>query len=799
MTPEHAKSEPGPPSRVGQQIGRYRVVEAIGAGGMGEVYRAQDPRLDRSVAIKILPPALADDPVALSRFRREAKAVAALSHPNILALHDFDSDGSTHFAVMELLDGETLSQRLSRNAMAWEEAVAVAIAVAEGLAAAHKKGIIHRDIKPDNIFVTRDGQVKMLDFGVARVATDVCADTQTQVTQPGFAIGTIGYMAPEQLRGETASPPADLFSLGCVLYEMITGRKAFSRQNAADTVAAILTSEPAPMADWMAGVPSELDAVVQRCLRKMPADRFQTADELAMNLRQIRDGRLRTAPEGHTLSRLGTAAWIAVVAIMIAGAAAVVGKLGWSPAEYEESLAILPLANQSGDPELDYVSDGITEALINKMSQVRQLKVIARTTAFQYKGRSIDPQAVGRRLKVRRVFTGVLVRTAGNLGVQVDLINVADGAELWGGHYSEQPSSLLDWPETMSAKISENLRLRLNADERKRLSRRQTQNQEAYRLYLLGRYALVRRDWNDPDAVKRALDYFQRAIDQDPLYALAYVGLAETYNVLPQYSSAPAAESRAKAKAAVARALEIDDTVAEGYATLADLAADEWNWVAADDAFRRALALSPGYAVAHQWYAENLDRMGRGDEALGEIRRACELDPLSPAAATSWGAILTDNHRYEQAIEQFRKAMELNPRSAVALVHIAVALLAEKKFAEGLAELDRADALMTGTRVVAALRGYAYAQTGKRQAALDILRKITEPKKPGSASGFATGFDLPILYLGLKDLDRTFDALNESIDQRARLIDHLKVDPLFEPVRSDPRYAALLRRMNLKP
>ena len=387
-----ALPQDNPPSRIGQQIGRYRILGVVGAGGMGEVYRAEDPRLDRQVAIKILPPHLAGDEAALTRFKREAKAVAALSHPNILALHDFDFDGDTHFVVMELLDGETIAKRLLRGPMNWREAVQSAIAVADGLAAAHAKGIVHRDIKPENVFLTRDGQVKILDFGVARIFAGAQSATQTQATQPGLAIGTLGYMAPEQLRGESVGAPADLFSLGCVLFELVTARKAFGGPTAPDIVAAVLTAEPPPITDAAKNVPPAVEQVVRRCLRKDAGERLQSARDAAAELRNVLQGN----SEAAAVSRarwLRPPRWLAAAAVCGAAAGFWLYRSSQPRADFIESLAILPIVNQTGDPALEYVGDGITESLINNMSQLSRVKVIARTTAFSYKRRNLEPQA----------------------------------------------------------------------------------------------------------------------------------------------------------------------------------------------------------------------------------------------------------------------------------------------------------------------------------------------------------------------------------------------------------------------
>ncbi|HXA49627.1 MAG TPA: protein kinase [Candidatus Acidoferrum sp.] len=778
-----------PPSLIGRQIGRYRILGAVGAGGMGEVYRALDPRLDREVAIKILPVRVAEDPGALTRFKREARAVAALSHPNILALHDFDSDQGIHYAVMELLEGETLSQRLSRKPMDWRESVEVAVAVAEGLSAAHKKGIVHRDIKPDNLFLTSDGQVKILDFGIARIPSGAQTVTQTKATLPGLAIGTIGYMAPEQLRGEPVDAPADLFSLGCVLHEMVTGQPLFARDTVPDAVAAILTAEPPPMGASTPNVPLELEDAVQRCLRKQAEERFPSAPDLALALRKILQGGAAAAAPVKSPARWRVALWIAAAVLPIA-AAAVFLRPYFAPATYTESIAILPIANQTGDPGLEYVSDGITESLINSMSQLPRVKVIARTTAFHYKRRDVDAQQAGRELHVRRVLTGRIVRQGDSIGVQVDLINVADGSEVWGQHYDRKLSELV----TLQESISESLQLKLDGSKQKRLTRGRTENQDAYRLYLLGRYSWNQRSAGRKGIVEKAIRYFHEAIAEDPLYAQAYVGLAEAYATLPNYSDVSFEEGVLKGKAAARKALEIDATAYEAYVALASIAGDEWDWAAADKAFRRALELNPGYVTAHQWYAGHLERMGRVKEGLAEFQRAYELDPLSPNVSLGVGALLYDDHQYDRAIEQDRRTLELAPGFGMAYLQIGLNLLAQGKNKEALVEFEHAHERMSPASPFP-LIGYVQARSGNRQAALDMLRQIGDPAKRHRGAAF----DKAVLYLGLGDRDQAFASLNEDVDRHAPLIELVKVDPFFEPLRSDPRFALLLRRMNLTP
>ncbi|HTS27369.1 MAG TPA: protein kinase [Bryobacteraceae bacterium] len=781
------------PSLVGRQLGRYLILGVVGSGGMGEVYRAVDPRLGREVAIKVLPASVSADPIALTRFQREAQAVAALSHPNILALHDLDSDQGILFAVMELLDGETLSKRLARGKIDWREAAQIAAAVADGLSAAHKKRIVHRDIKPDNLFITRDGHVKILDFGIARMPAAAQTVTQTLATKPGLAIGTLGYMAPEQLRGEPVEAPADLFSLGCVLHEMVTGRRLFGRETVPEAIAAILTVEAPPMETAAPGVPQDLEQVVQRCLRKHASERLSSAPDLAVALRKILHGRTAAGPAVEVRARWRLALWIVAAAIPIT-AATLFLRPSFAPAGYADSMAILPIANQSGDPELDYVSDGITEGLINSMSQLSRLKVIASTTASQYKGRKVDPQQAGRELKVRRVLTGRLVRHQDSVGVQVDLVNVADGSEVWGQHYDQKLSELATLQAALCAKIAESLQLKLSGSEQKRLTRGQSDNHEAYRLYLLGRYYWNQRVQGRAGMVEKAIDYFQQAIREDPLYAQAYVGLAEAYATLPGYSNVSAAEGQLKGKASARKALEIDATAFEAYVSLASIAADEWDWPEADKAFRRALELNPGYVTAHLWYGQYLLIIGRAKEGLSEVQRAYELDPLSPAVSVNVCAALYDNHQYARAIEECRKTLELAPGFGISYVHMGLALLMQGKDKEALAEFEHARDAMPAAPPVS-LIGYTQARLGNRQAALDIARQVSDPARRYRG----TAFDMAMLHLGLGDRDAAFRDFGEAIDQRAPLIMELKIDPIFTPLRSDPRYVSLLRRMNLTP
>jgi eukaryotic-like serine/threonine-protein kinase len=553
-------------SLLGCELGPYRILSLLGAGGMGEVYRARDARLEREVAVKVLPEHLAQNPEALLRFQREAKAVAALSHPNILAIHDVGAERGVHFAVMELLEGETLRQRLEHAALPWRKAVEIGVAVTEGLQAAHAKGIIHRDLKPENIFLTNDGQVKILDFGIARVkqmmATPAAA---SELTKTGAVIGTVGYMSPEQLRGQEADAPSDIFSLGCVLYEMVARRRPFVGQSAAETITAIMTEDPPALAATGKEFPLELERVIKRCLEKQASERFQSARYLGFALRAVLNDSGATASAPARLrARLRPAIWIGVAMAVLLFGIAVWSYLRGAGKQAVDSLVVLPLANGSSDPNLEYLSDGITEGIINSVSQLPGLKVVARTTAFRYKGREVDPQAIGRELKVRTVFIGKVTQRGETLSVQADLLDAADGSQLWGEQYHRRVADLIPLQEEIALQIAEKLRLKLTRAEQQRLKKHYPENAEAYLLYLKGDFYYSKLT---PDGARTSIAYFNQALAKDPEYALAYSGLSLAQGLLPE-TDLPGRERCLKAKFYAEKALLLNDELAEAHVAL---------------------------------------------------------------------------------------------------------------------------------------------------------------------------------------------------------------------------------------
>jgi serine/threonine protein kinase/tetratricopeptide (TPR) repeat protein len=759
----------------GARLGPYEIVSPLGAGGMGEVYRARDSRLARDVAIKVLPEHMAGNPTALARFEREARAVAALSHPNILAIHDFGAQEGVVYAVTELLEGETLRARLERAPLGWRKAVDIGVALADGLAAAHAKDITHRDLKPENIFLTSDGRVKILDFGLAR-AGPATADDQTD---PGTVLGTVGYMSPEQVRGEPADARSDIFALGCVLYEMVAGQRAFRRPTAPETMTAILNEDP-PRVGREA--PAELERVIAHCLEKSPPQRFQSAHDVAFALRAVGPG--QAGGLSHTV-------WIAAALAVLLVAAYVY----WlkRPAEAIDSLAVLPFANVGGDPNKEYLSDGITENLINNLSQLPQLRVTARTLAFRYKGPQVDLQKAGRDLRVRAVLTGRVAERDGALNIQADLVNVDDGSQLWGRQYNRRFTDILTLQEEIAREVSEKLGLKRTVEQQKRLAKRSTENTEAYQAYLKGRYYWNRRT---EQTLKRAAEYFQQAIEKDPGYALAYAGLADCYAVYTIFQVEPPRETGPKAHAAATKTLEIDNTLAEAHASLALTKAQyEWDWSGAEREFQRSIDLDPNYPTAHQWYGFYLGATGRAEPAIASIKRAQQLDPLSLIISTTIGFELHLARRYDEAIEQIRKALEMDPSFAVGHWYLGMSYEQKARHGEAIAELQKAFEFSGGNPTELGALGHAYALSGNRQKARQALADLQGLTK----RRYVSPFDTALIYTGLGEKELAFQWLEKAFEDRSWGMVLLKVDPRFDRLRPDPRFGGLLRRMGLEP
>lgn len=788
----------------GRQLGTYEIISLLGAGGMGEVYRARDTKLDRQVAIKVLPPHLASQSEWMLRFEREAKAVAALSHPNILSIYALGRESGTSYAVMELLEGETLRERIKREALPWREAVRIGGAVADGLAAAHAKGIIHRDIKPENIFLTAEGQVKILDFGLARMKPALTSQAKTVTsaefvqTRPGTLMGTIGYMSPEQVRGEEVDAPGDIFSLGCVLMEMISGKRPFQRETAAETMAAILRDEPPPIEESEPDLPEDLVRIVGRCLAKAPADRYQSARDLMLDLRSLltqplTTGRSYAAPASRHLPRRFRPAW-PVAAIGIVLILAALGLWWWkSRATLPplNSLAVMPLVNAGNEPEMAFLSEGISESIIRHLSPLRpKLRVLAHSAVIRYRDREVDPRQLGRELNVRVLLVGSVRRQGDNLLVSVELVDTADNNVLWSEQYQRRRADLQAVQEEISRRISEKLRLNLTGEEQRSLATRETANSEAYYAYLNGRYF-----WNQrsDEGLRKAITYYERAIALDPGYGLAYAGMADAYALLDETGPAQR-EARTKAETLAKKAIELDSRLAEPYATLGFLQMfQSWAWREAEEYFRRSLEADPGYATAHHWYALLLAIDGRFDQALEEIKLAREVDPRSFPINKDHGEILFYARRYSDAIAQLRAAIEADPANDnVPTAHYWI-----RNCYEQLNDLDAAIQELTKTPTppdqIAELReALARRPAAYWQKRLEIGARRARPDQPDGR------IRLVYLLAATGNLDRAMSLLEISVRQDHHDgIMYLKVDPRFDPLRHQERFTALLKEMKL--
>ncbi len=795
----------------GTQLGPYEILSPIGAGGMGEVYRAKDTRLKRDVAIKVLPERLAKDPEALNRFEREAQAVAALSHSNILAIYDVGTEGETSYVVTELLEGETLRERVRRSAIPWRKAIEIGTAIADGLAAAHAKGIIHRDLKPENIFLTLDGLVKILDFGLARmtpaageVSPGKQADTPTMTldTRPGTVLGTVNYMSPEQISGRATDARTDVFSVGCVLHEMVTGSRAFTGKSIAETTTAILRDEPSPIADSGQVIPLELDREITRCLEKKPQQRIQSARDLAFALRDLLSDSGLSKPTGayagpRMRTMFGVPVAVGVVAVVALLLTFNVG--GWrellfgpTATDRIDSLAVLPLKNLSDDPEQEYFADGMTEALIANLGQISGLdRVISHRTVMRYKGTDKSLPEIARELNVDGIVDGSVQRFGDRVLIRVNLIHAPTDRQLWSKSYNSDHRDILTQQNKVARAIAHEIQVKLTPQEQARLAGARLVRPAAHEAYLRGRHW-----WNKRtgEGLNKGIEFFNLAIDNDPDYAMAYAALADAYVLLGYYDLLPPKEACPKAREAAQKALGIDDTLAEAHASLALIkACFEWDWVGAEREFREAVELNPSYPTAHHWYACCLSFVGRHEEAAAEIERAQELDPLSVIISASVGLLDYYARRYDKAIKQLRSTLELDPDFAVARLRLSWVYERKSMDRQAFEEYRRWLALSGfGVEDLANFRS-AYEEsglTGAHQWHLDYLRDE-------STRRYVSAFEFARLHTLLGETDQAFGSLEKAYEERSSWMTALKVDPAFDHLRDDPRFDDLLRRVGL--
>jgi len=767
---------------IGKTVSHYTIIEKLGEGGMGVVYKSEDTKLKRTVALKFLPRELDANEPERARFLQEARAASALNHPNICTVHALGEHEGQQFIDMEFVDGATLRAKMQTSGMKIPDAIAYAIQTGEALQEAHSKGVVHRDVKPENIMVNTKDQIKVMDFGLAKLKGSL------KLTKTSSTIGTLAYMAPEQIEGREVDARSDIFSFGIVLYEMLTGHRPFRGDQEGSVMHCILNDEPESIQKCRPEVSSEVAHILCRALEKEPEDRYQSIQDMLIDLRRARK-------ETSRVSRAHLAAVTGGQPLPSApgapgvrpGAAAHAGEMALELPKQEKSIVVLPFENLSPDPDQEYFSDGLTEEVISDLSKVRILRVISRSSAMAFKGTKTTIPEIARRLNVQYVLEGSVRKAGNSLRITAQLIDARSDAHIWAEKYSGTLDDVFGIQEKVSRAIVEALKLSLTPEEKPR----RPVNPEAHEAYLKGRFYWNKRTGSD---AHRAIKYFDQAIEKDPSYALAYAGLASAYVILPQYALVPAKETMPKAEAAANRALELDATLGEAHAVLGLIKTQfEWDWAGAEREFKRAIELDPSYPTAHHWYSNTLRHLGRFDECLVEIKRAQELDPLSLIISSVVGAALHYMRRYDEAIVQCEKTVELDPGFPGAHSMLGYVYEGQGRFDEAIAEFQKARVLAGSGPVGLADLGEGYARAGRRSEAARILNELLE----FSRQGYSVSCEIAGIYRGLGEKDKTFEWLEKAYQERSDGLPDLKSDPFWDSLRSDPRFTALLKKMGL--
>ncbi len=779
---------------IGQTVSHYRIVERLGGGGMGVVYKAEDLQLGRDVALKFLPEEMARDRQALDRFRREARAASGLNHPNICVIHGVDEHEGQPFIVMELLEGQTLKHGLSERGMNNEQVAKLGMQVAEALVAAHSKGIVHRDIKPANIFVSPEGRVKVLDFGLAKlvpIAGDLSATES--LTQTQAVMGTLPFMAPEQVRGEKVDARADIYSLGAVLYEMATGQRPFREELATRLTDDILHKTPTAPTRLNSELSTRLEEIILKCLEKDAENRYQSAKELLVDLRRLvtPTAAVAVAARRRRLHPAWIAAAVAMALVVLVAGLNVgglrerlLGRAG-PPAVY--TLAVLPLENLSGDPQQEYFADGMTEELISNLAQVGSLRVTSRWSVTRYKKEKKPLPVIARELGVELLVGGSVRRAGDRVRITAQLVDAATDTQLWSETYERSVQDVLALQSELAQAIAKQVRVKLSPNEEVRLASTARVKPEAHEAYLRGVYA-----WNE-GSDQEALQHFQRAIELDPNYAPPYAAEAGAYYFVGLFGVQQPQEAFTRMKEAALKALELDSNLAEAHGSLALVKLHyDWDWPGAEQEFRRALELNPSQADIHHDYAHYLMVVNRPGEWVEESKRAVELNPFDPglAACLAWHDLYA--RQYDQGRDQALKALQLEPTSWWGHMNLGFAYEQKGMFREAIAEFQTAAAAWPNGYALSSL-GHAYAASGNKRKAEQILGQLTEQAK----RGYISPYDLAVLYAGLADKEKAFELLDKAYEERSGFLVHMQWDPRFNNLHSDPRFAQLVRRIGL--
>jgi eukaryotic-like serine/threonine-protein kinase len=831
----------------GTRLGHYEIAAPLGAGGMGEIYLAQDTRLGRRVALKLLPAHFTADAERLRRFVLEAKAASALNHPNIITIYEVGESDATHFIATEFIEGETLRQRMARARLSVADAVNLAQQIVSALAAAHEAGIVHRDIKPENVMIRRDGYVKVLDFGLAKLierpksAADPEAPTLALKTDPGKVMGTVSYMSPEQARGLEVDARSDLFSLGVVLYEMIGGRLPFTGPTPSDVLAAVLHHEPPPLEMRSGNSYAEVNWIITRLLAKDREERYQTSKSLFGDLKRLKQklefevelGRAAQAAAGNdrtvtltdglslpsasssgqtvapplphdpfrtdinvpTISNTSSAEYLlmeirrrrrGILMFLLFVFVLLVGVSWWAWRDKPlESLAVLPFIVATNDPELETLGDNLTARLINQLSQLPNLKVKSLNLVSGYKNAALDIKRIGSDLDAQAILVGRIAKRGTDFVINIELVKARDNTTLWGEQYQHKFAELMLAEQEITGDVAEKLRVALAGRAHDQ------QHLEAQQLSQKARYY-----WNQrtTEGLQKALDLFQQAQAVDDDYAQAHAGIADCYNLLAIYNALPPRQAFPKAKAAALRALELNGSLAEAHAALGMTAyIYDWDWVTAEQEFKRALVLNPNYASAHQWYATLLFMLGRNDEAVALARRTQALDPLSLIINAHLGRTLYFTEQYDEAVTQLQKTLALDPNFFGARRYLGQVYAEQGRYAEAIAELSQSVTLSGGSALVKAELGHVYAAAGKQAEARQILAEL----QALTGAQAISPYNLAVIYAGLGDKDQAFAMLQNAYDEKADRLAYLGVDPRLKPLRNDPRFAQMMRRIGL--